>query len=165
MLNFGLKYRNAIDKFTGDRTNDLRKFELGADEWEIATQLRDVLHKTLDKYYLKTDMSETYRISMILQPHLKLAYFARANWPLEWIQTAEEIFCKKFKKSYASPSPVREDLAAEHQHTESQSTATKKSKNIFNNLELFTLIASSEDKIDLYLKAPCEDVPDCEVLA
>ncbi|KAJ3498251.1 hypothetical protein NLJ89_g10242 [Agrocybe chaxingu] len=43
MLEFAIEYHNALDKFTADRKNDLRKYELSPNEWKIATQLRDVL--------------------------------------------------------------------------------------------------------------------------
>jgi hypothetical protein len=115
MLNFALKYRAAIDKLTGDRTMELRTFELHDSDWEIATQLRDTLlifkdatlffsrgtpnlatvipamdlidkrlatdslkrslrrpivaavkiaKAAMNRYYTKTDHSETYRIAM-----------------------------------------------------------------------------------------------------
>lgn len=43
MLEFALEYRQAVDKFTGDRDLDLRRLELDDEEWELASQLRDVL--------------------------------------------------------------------------------------------------------------------------
>jgi hypothetical protein len=115
MLNFAIKYRAAIDKITGDRTMELRRFELYDLDWEIAKQLHDTLlifkdatlffsrgtpnlatvipamdlidkrlatdslkrslrrpivaavkiaKAAMNKYYTKTDHSETYRIAM-----------------------------------------------------------------------------------------------------
>jgi hypothetical protein len=43
MLVFGVEYRVAINEISGDRALKLRKFELNAEEWEIAVQLRNVL--------------------------------------------------------------------------------------------------------------------------
>jgi hypothetical protein len=43
MLLFALEYREAIDKMSGDKTNNLRKYELSEEEWGLASQLRDVL--------------------------------------------------------------------------------------------------------------------------
>ena len=43
VLNFALEYREAIDKFTGDRAMDIRNLELDEEEWELVKQLRDVL--------------------------------------------------------------------------------------------------------------------------
>lgn len=43
MLSFVLEYRKAYDKFTADRRNDLRQFELTEEEWKVVEQLADVL--------------------------------------------------------------------------------------------------------------------------
>ena len=43
MLNFTLKYCEAIDKFTSDYSMDVRSFELDKKKWELAKQLRNVL--------------------------------------------------------------------------------------------------------------------------
>lgn len=43
MLLFALEYREAIDKMSGDKTNNLRKYELSEEEWRLASQLCDVL--------------------------------------------------------------------------------------------------------------------------
>ena len=41
MLVFALKYRQAIDRITGDK--DMRKYELLEEEWGLVQQLCDVL--------------------------------------------------------------------------------------------------------------------------
>lgn len=43
MLDFALKYRPAIDTMTATRELNLRKYELVAEEWKIAGELRTVL--------------------------------------------------------------------------------------------------------------------------
>ena len=43
MLRFVLDHRKAVDDYTGDRRNDLRQFELTAEEWKVIEQLCDVL--------------------------------------------------------------------------------------------------------------------------
>jgi hypothetical protein len=43
MLNFAVEYREALDAMTGDRDMKLRQYELSEEDWNIATQLRDVL--------------------------------------------------------------------------------------------------------------------------
>jgi hypothetical protein len=43
MLEFALKYREAIDIITGDRDMKLRKYEMDEEEWEVARQLCQVL--------------------------------------------------------------------------------------------------------------------------
>ncbi|KIL54438.1 hypothetical protein M378DRAFT_92556 [Amanita muscaria Koide BX008] len=55
---------------------------------------------TLNRYYSKTDLSETYRIAMVLHPRHKLAYFRRADWPDDWIKTAETIVRTVYELNY-----------------------------------------------------------------
>ncbi|KAF6747990.1 hypothetical protein DFP72DRAFT_821122 [Ephemerocybe angulata] len=55
---------------------------------------------TLNRYYNKTDTSETYRIAMILHPRYKLQYFRNRRWETDWIETAEEILRDEYKRSY-----------------------------------------------------------------
>jgi len=43
MLQFALKYRDAMDTITGDRDMKLRRYEMDNNEWAIAQQLCDVL--------------------------------------------------------------------------------------------------------------------------
>jgi hypothetical protein len=43
MLNFTVEYREALDAITGDRDMKFRQYELSEEDWNIATQLRDVL--------------------------------------------------------------------------------------------------------------------------
>lgn len=43
MLDFAVGYQSAIDDMTGDKTTNLRKYELDDGEWKIAEQLRDTL--------------------------------------------------------------------------------------------------------------------------
>ena len=50
MLAFAIDYRSALDIITGDRSMDLRKFEMSQEEWTVAEQLREVL-KVCSLYY------------------------------------------------------------------------------------------------------------------
>ena len=43
MMEFAIEYREVVNKILGERELNLRDYELSAEEWEIATQLRDVL--------------------------------------------------------------------------------------------------------------------------
>jgi hypothetical protein len=43
MLDFAVGYQSAIDDMTGDKSTNLRKYELDDGEWKIAEQLRDTL--------------------------------------------------------------------------------------------------------------------------
>ena len=47
MLDFAVKYRNALDKMTSDRKNDLRRYEMDDNDWKLAEQLRNVLEVSL----------------------------------------------------------------------------------------------------------------------
>lgn len=70
----------------------------------------------LDKYYLKTDLSNVYQIAMgtfsvlilwsffslafclVLHPQLKLKYFQQHGLERDWIETVEEIVRDEFVK-------------------------------------------------------------------
>ena len=43
MLSFALKYWKAVDAITGDKKNDLRKYELCEEEWKVSGELCQVL--------------------------------------------------------------------------------------------------------------------------
>ena len=43
MLHFAIEYCEALDAMTGDRDMKLRQYELSEEDWNIATQLCDVL--------------------------------------------------------------------------------------------------------------------------
>lgn len=45
MLDFAIEYQDAVEKLAADK--ELRKYELDAEEWEMAKQLRDVLHVSI----------------------------------------------------------------------------------------------------------------------
>jgi len=43
MLDFAIKYCDALDTITGDRDMNLRQYELSKKDWNVAIQLQDVL--------------------------------------------------------------------------------------------------------------------------
>lgn len=43
MLDFAVEYREALDSMTGNQRMKLRQYELTEEDWEITTQLRNVL--------------------------------------------------------------------------------------------------------------------------
>jgi len=43
MLEFAIEYREALESITGNQKMKLRQYELTEEDWQIATQLRDVL--------------------------------------------------------------------------------------------------------------------------
>ena len=72
----------------------------------------------INRYYNKTDHSETYRIAMskfifihahlsysrlaVLHPRHKLSYFKAQGWEDSWIDTAHTIIRDEYDRSYAS---------------------------------------------------------------
>jgi hypothetical protein len=48
-------------------------------------------HKKIDQYYLLTDSSHIYRITMILHPGIKLDYFCNQKWEEDWIEKAKTL--------------------------------------------------------------------------
>ncbi|KAJ7934925.1 hypothetical protein B0H13DRAFT_1454624, partial [Mycena leptocephala] len=52
--------------------------------------------KTMNRYYRRTDESNIYRISMILHPGLKMAYFKEAE--SDWIDNACHIVRTEYKQ-------------------------------------------------------------------
>ncbi|KAG0699300.1 hypothetical protein DFH29DRAFT_809241 [Suillus ampliporus] len=92
MLDYAVVHREVIDTVTQRRDLGLRKFELVDSDWEIVSQLQDVLKLT--------DKSEVYWIAMVLHPCHKLAYFKNAQWEDAWIETAATLVRDEFERSY-----------------------------------------------------------------
>ncbi|TFY76524.1 hypothetical protein EWM64_g7487 [Hericium alpestre] len=152
MLNFALKYKQALRAVVGDTALGLDAYELSVHEWNIMQQLRDVLNilknatlffscsspnltmvipamdhinssfttdalatkynpaicaslniakHMLNHYYTMTDLSEVYRIAMVLHSRHKLAYFKATRWEQDWIDTARSVVHEEFDMSYA----------------------------------------------------------------
>jgi hypothetical protein len=75
--------------------------------------------KTLNRYYAKTDFSNTYRIAMgmhysfvfhncliivpVLHPRHKLNYFKNEKWEDDWIEAAKRLVRDEFDLSYNCP--------------------------------------------------------------
>lgn len=75
--------------------------------------------KTINRYYSKSDMSETYHIAMgtynvlyislallilvlVFDPNHKLSYFETTGWSQDWIDTARSIAKEEYERNYAS---------------------------------------------------------------
>jgi len=43
MLEFTIRYQSVVNDITGDKSANLRKYELDDDEWRIAVQLQNTL--------------------------------------------------------------------------------------------------------------------------
>ena len=50
MLDFAIRYRVAIDAMTAVCELDLRKYELGAGEWQTANELQEVLDVSISLF-------------------------------------------------------------------------------------------------------------------
>ncbi|KAF8226258.1 hypothetical protein L208DRAFT_1020698, partial [Tricholoma matsutake] len=84
-----------------DFIND--KLTAHAHDWTLSPAIKASLKlrkKTLNHYYLLTDLSEVYHIAMVLHPRHKLTCFKMAGWEQEWIETAKELVCNAFEQSY-----------------------------------------------------------------
>ncbi|KIY62424.1 hypothetical protein CYLTODRAFT_361514 [Cylindrobasidium torrendii FP15055 ss-10] len=66
--------------------------------------------KMMNKYYALSDDSYVYRISMVLHPSHKLAYFQRLGWDNDWTHTAvqitREVWEKRYKRTLTTPLPT-----------------------------------------------------------
>jgi hypothetical protein len=78
MLSFALEYRTVIDAMTGDKSLNLRKFELGDEEWEIVEDLASILQVTTVVYCPLTvltifhrDTKTNYSFSPKMRPVLQ----------------------------------------------------------------------------------------------
>ncbi|KAL7280274.1 hypothetical protein ACG7TL_005187 [Trametes sanguinea] len=112
---------------------------------------------TLNKYYSKTDISDIYRIAMILHPRYKLRYFKDRTWDQDWIEDARELTYDRFTSRYAGQD-TQEGLDYGHgSDDEARAQGGKGSKNLFASFDDF----AAEDtphtsELDRYLQEPCE---------
>ncbi|TFY76146.1 hypothetical protein EWM64_g7868 [Hericium alpestre] len=210
MLEFALEYKRAVRAVVSDTRLGLDKYELTAQEWSIAQQLRDVLHIlkdattffsrgtpnlatvipamdhidfwlttdacdskyhlaiwaslnvakcTLNCYYTMTDLSEVYRIAMVLHPRHKLTYFKNTKWEQDWIDMAREVVQDEYDHSYA----LREVEGDDRDDQEAAQEATEvTSGNIFDNLPSLAAPAPNNDhsELDQYLSTDPEPIND-----
>ncbi|TFY74982.1 hypothetical protein EWM64_g9031 [Hericium alpestre] len=114
---------------------------------------------TLNCYYTMTDLSEVYRIAMVLHPRHKLTYFKNAKWEQDWIDTAREVVQDEYDHSYA----LREVEGDDRDDQEVAQEATEvTSGNIFNNLPSLAAPAPNNDhsELDQYLSTDPEPIND-----
>ncbi|KAF5324406.1 hypothetical protein D9619_011183 [Psilocybe cf. subviscida] len=134
-------------------------------KWTLAIQAAaTVAKKLLNKYYSATDLSEIYRIAMILHPKRKLQYFIDAGWTEAWLVTARELVEDKFNELYASRrvSSVAPRTPSPNKPSATLSDLEDDDDNIFDNMDRLQPVASEEtqDKLAQYLAAPVEKVSD-----
>ncbi|KAG1734950.1 uncharacterized protein EDB91DRAFT_1056617 [Suillus paluster] len=67
----------------------------------------------MDRYWKITDLSNVYRIAMVLHPGLKLECFCEHSWQKEWIDTAEKLVRKEFTDKYEKSVETTDDTAAD----------------------------------------------------
>lgn len=75
MLQFAVKYREALDRMTSDKKNDLRAYEMDRQDWAIAAQLSNVLEVSCDSHnylisYLTT-LASSSNARTAIPSHLK----------------------------------------------------------------------------------------------
>ncbi|TFY76101.1 hypothetical protein EWM64_g7913 [Hericium alpestre] len=117
---------------------------------------------TLNHYYTMTDLSEVYRIAMVLHPRHKLAYFKAARWEQDWIDTARNVVREEFDRSYASRE-VEDDTEDENNSAEVEDSAQKPTHtNLFDNLPTVGALNTEDgrDELDRYLSTDPEPVQD-----
>ncbi|KAF8580643.1 hypothetical protein K439DRAFT_1619657 [Ramaria rubella] len=122
----------TLDKYTSDRT----VFPAGH---SAATKGC----KIINKYYLLTDESIVYQITMILHPRYKTLYFQWQKWPDSWIDTAIMLLHEHWEKNY---KPTKEEKL-----TISEVQATETS--YFTDFDSFSVLEGT-DELDKYLALP-----------
>ncbi|KIK20944.1 hypothetical protein PISMIDRAFT_46313, partial [Pisolithus microcarpus 441] len=112
--------------------------------------------RTLNKYYSLTDMSDLYRIAMVLHPHHKLEYFRQAKWEADWIKTVGELIRRNYDSSYVS-CDIHEDVGSPSSDGEE---CKDRPNNIFDRLPSLSKINLSRtlDELDAYLATGVEDI-------
>ncbi|GBC14748.2 zinc finger BED domain-containing protein RICESLEEPER 2-like [Rhizophagus irregularis DAOM 181602=DAOM 197198] len=117
-------------------------------------EIRLAINKGINKlstYYSKTDESELYYISTILDPRCKLNYYKKNNWEQKYIDKATNIITDKYKEIYQSIS---------NSLTDTDTTITTNTTNKNNFLfELFEFENNIEDIDELqdYLNKPSNE--------
>ncbi|KIM57277.1 hypothetical protein SCLCIDRAFT_130824 [Scleroderma citrinum Foug A] len=122
-----------------------------------------LIKNTLNKYYLLTDSSKVYHITMVLHPRYKLDYFKQAKWQAEWINTAHELVHATYRSSY-TPHHIQDDI--EHSLDLEACEGEACSTNIFDNLPCLNKFkpVHERDKLDSYLVPGMEDIAPGDVL-
>ena len=126
--------------------------------------------QTLNRYYSLTDSSDVYCIAMVLHPRHKLAYFKKAHWEPQWIQTAESLVHDEFECSYASWADLAADeqvLGSDMENSDIEvprelAASNKPSFSLFNNIDAFIPpeAADLHSEIDRYLVDDVEQADD-----
>ncbi|CDO75086.1 hypothetical protein BN946_scf185010.g11 [Trametes cinnabarina] len=115
---------------------------------------------TLNKYYSKTDISDVYRIAMVLHPRYKLRYFKDHTWDQDWIDEAREITYNIYTSRYATQVMQEEADDGCDGEDEARGEGRKASKACINLFASFDDFAAEDatltSELDRYLQEPCE---------
>lgn len=98
----------------------------------------------LNKYYQMSDSSIIYCCAMMLHPRYKTAYFARQEWPTEWITNAVYLLRSHWITYYKPKVDLR---------TSCSGTIAGGSEDFFSAVDTWDA-TSSGDALDDYLSAP-----------
>ncbi|KAL6302532.1 hypothetical protein BKA93DRAFT_710194, partial [Sparassis latifolia] len=84
-----------------DTIDKMLKPGIGSRTYHPAIQAAMKLGKaTMNRYYSKTDLSNVYRITMVLHPGLELEYFCQHAWEANWIEEAKRLTHEEYHKHY-----------------------------------------------------------------
>jgi hypothetical protein len=111
--------------------------------------------KKMNRYYSLTDLSDVYRIAMVLHPGLKLEYFKQRGWEPEWIEVAEELTCERFMARYRDVDGGTDEAIEERSNAEDSSAFSD-----FANISVTQSVIPKATELDEYLCLPVENVKD-----
>ncbi|KAF8718328.1 hypothetical protein AX14_011892 [Amanita brunnescens Koide BX004] len=152
-----------IEDFQPNNHHPDKHLATGLTGADYSLSIHSAIHvgiKTLNKYYSKTDQSEQYRISVVLDPHYKLAYFQKLKWPKEWIDKARDLTTAAFadySKSLAELVSNGDDFMIHNPQFDDDFQKTNNTSNIFDDLINDTGsgsasgASSAQDELTLYL--------------
>nr|VWP02659.1 Non-specific serine/threonine protein kinase (EC [Ganoderma boninense] len=102
-----------------------------------------LVKKALNKYYSYTDMSDTYRIIIMLHPSHKLDYFKKIKWDDDWQKNVKELLLEEFEWLYVPAGDPEHDEDAEDPPSDSEGGSGRSyaSPSGMNN--------SSDDELDV----------------
>ncbi|KAL0950470.1 hypothetical protein HGRIS_014954 [Hohenbuehelia grisea] len=63
--------------------------------------------QVMNRYYAKTDLSDIYRVAMVLHPGTKLDYFKKHDWQADWIQGAKNLIRRVFDVYISAANAAR----------------------------------------------------------
>jgi hypothetical protein len=111
--------------------------------------------KKMNRYYSLTDLSDVYRIAMVLHPRLKLEYFKQRGWEPEWIEVAEELTRERFMARYRDVDGGANEVAEECSNAEDDGAFSD-----FANISVVQKVVPKATELDEYLRLPVENVKD-----